>query len=160
LKLTTQEAVLAALQTWAADKGMSWDADHNLPEPRCGSCGLPINIWDGEDACRACDDCESCCWDNHGGEPHAVPGTCRGPCTMALMPGEACEACGAVARDSWLILGTNKDDDLKAAPLPEVAEASEWAEDEGFEVWTVRGLEEARAYAFRILALVRQARQA
>ena len=61
---------VARLQVWAFEQGYSWDHDHHLPEPKCGGCESPINVWDGEDACPDCDDCESCCWDNHGGQPH------------------------------------------------------------------------------------------
>ena len=61
-----------AVKDWALARGYSWDEDHGLPEPKCGGCGSPINVWDGEDACPDCNDCEECCWDNHGGEPHSV----------------------------------------------------------------------------------------
>lgn len=114
---------VARLEAWASAQGYSWDADSKLPEPECGGCGIPINVWDGEDACPDCDDCETCCWDNHGGEPHAVMARryetdlpwnrgsrpdddapsadvdpCKGgPCVNVLMPGEECEVCGRVA---------------------------------------------------------------
>ena len=60
------------LREWALRMGYSWDSDHELPEPFCGGCGSPINVNDGEAACPDCTDCESCCWDNHGGDPHGV----------------------------------------------------------------------------------------
>lgn len=69
--LVTREAILEALQAWAATQGLSWDEENQLPEPVCGGCTSPINVWDGEDACPDCDDCLDCCWDNHAGEPHA-----------------------------------------------------------------------------------------
>ena len=58
------------LMAWALAQGYSWDEDHQLPEPKCGGCGTPINVWDGEDACPDCDDCQDCCEENHGDEPH------------------------------------------------------------------------------------------
>lgn len=62
----------AGLKEWALKQGYSWDADNEMPEPICGSCGSPMNVWDGEEACSDCDDCEDCCWENHGGDPHKV----------------------------------------------------------------------------------------
>lgn len=62
----------ARLEKWALDNGLSWDNDNGLPEPVCPSCGSPINVWDGETGCTQCWDCETCCWDNHGGEAHPV----------------------------------------------------------------------------------------
>jgi hypothetical protein len=69
--LFTKPGILAAMRAWAEGLGLSWDADNDLPEPVCGGCKSPINIWDGEEACPDCDDCETCCWDNHGDAPHA-----------------------------------------------------------------------------------------
>ena len=69
-----EPAVDTRLKAWALAQGYSWDSDHQLPEPKCAGCGVPINVWDGEAACPDCDDCDSCCWDNHSGEPHAVGG--------------------------------------------------------------------------------------
>lgn len=65
------------LRSFALAHGMSWDDESGLPEPVCGSCGSPINVWHGDDACQDCQDCEDCCWENHAGEPH-------GPMTEAL----------------------------------------------------------------------------
>jgi hypothetical protein len=61
----------AVLQAWTASVGLSWDEEHECPEPRCGGCGIPINVADGEEGCLDCWDCDSCCWDNHGDDAHA-----------------------------------------------------------------------------------------
>ena len=75
MRLMTRTAILDALRIWAAGRDLGWDEDHSLPEPLCQSCQAPINVHDGEEACMDCDSCQTCCWDNHGGEPH-TPGVC------------------------------------------------------------------------------------
>jgi hypothetical protein len=62
----------SVVQLWAEVTDLSWDDDHDAPEPRCASCGIPINVHHGEAGCLDCWDCEACCWDNHAGEPHGA----------------------------------------------------------------------------------------